>query len=90
MRDILFRGKRVDGEWIEGNLFVPNQLVRGIYICPETTYANFYPEFEDGDKLDDHVGGGISLGHFYEVIPETVEIMTDSGRWKNIKDVKIS
>lgn len=29
MREILFRGKRVDnGEWVEGNLFIPDKVAR--------------------------------------------------------------
>lgn len=73
MRTIKFRGKRVDnGEWIIGNIFIPDVLVKGIYICPRSSYANFYPDFEDGDDINDHKSSGCSLGHFHEVIPETV------------------
>lgn len=29
MREILFRGKRIDnGEWVEGNLFIPDKVTR--------------------------------------------------------------
>ena len=73
MRTIKFRGKRIDnGEWIYGNLFIPNKFVKGVYICPDTTFADFMPDFSDGDKIEDHAGSGISLGHFHEVIPESV------------------
>lgn len=72
-REIKFRGKRKDnGEWIYGNLFVPNKLIAGIWICPETTYGNFYPGLEEGDNVKDYEFDGITLGHFHEVIPETV------------------
>lgn len=80
MRTIKFCGKRIDnGEWITGNLFTPNKLVRGIYICPDTTYADFYPEFEDGDNLDDVKAkmSGITLGHFHEVHPDSVGQFTE-------------
>ena len=34
MREILFRGKRVDnGEWVEGNLFVPDKVDTPTQIC---------------------------------------------------------
>ena len=34
MREILFRGKRVDnGEWVEGNLFVPDKADTPTQIC---------------------------------------------------------
>lgn len=34
MREILFRGKRVDnGEWVEGNLFIPDKLDTPTQIC---------------------------------------------------------
>lgn len=37
MRDILFRAKRLDnGEWIEGNLFVPDSDSRPVQICMGT------------------------------------------------------
>lgn len=79
MRDIIFRGIRKDNrEWIEGSLFVPNMMVSGIWICPTTSYANLYPELddlEDGEPVTQEMlesQSGISLGHFYEVIPKTV------------------
>ena len=34
MREILFRGKRIDnGEWVEGNLFVPDKAETPTQIC---------------------------------------------------------
>ena len=80
-REIKFRGKRVDnGEWIVGNLFIPNFLVAGIYICPESNFADFAPTFEDGDSLSEVSKNGCALGHFIEVIPETV------GQYTGVKD----
>lgn len=80
-REIKFRGKRIDnGEWITGNLFMPNKFIRGIYICPETTYGDFMPGFEDGDKVEDYENKGVALGHFFEVVPESV------GEYTGLKD----
>ena len=75
MRTIKFRGKRIDnGEWIYGNLFIPNKFVKGVYICPETSYADFYPEFSDGDSFEEVKArqDGITLGHFHEVHSESI------------------
>lgn len=56
MREILFRGKRKTGEWIEGSLVVSNGPVN-VGRCYNLT------QFSDmGDKI----------GGFYEVVPETV------------------
>lgn len=73
MRTIKFKAKRVDnGEWIEGNLFVPSGMVAGTFICSRTTYADFAPDFEGGDDINESMKSGSALGHFIEVIPETV------------------
>lgn len=79
MRTIKFRGKRIDnGEWVEGNLFVPDKPIGGVYICPATTYANFYPDLDDKQEgiTDDDMAkaskSGISLGHFIQVDPATI------------------
>lgn len=78
MRIIKFRGKRVDnGEWIFGSLLIPTILLRGIYICENTSYANLYPDLDGKDTvtkddIDAAMLSGISVGHFIEVIPETV------------------
>lgn len=57
MREILFRGKRLDnGEWVEGYYLRHGDKA---YICPEV-YA-FY-------RFD----GGLCLGGFIEVDPDTV------------------
>lgn len=80
-REIKFRGKRIDnGEWITGNLFMPNKFIRGIYICPETTYGDFMPGFEDGDNVEDYKNKGVALGHFFEVVSESV------GEYTGLKD----
>lgn len=78
-----YRGKRIDnGEWITGNLFIPNKLVKGIYICPDTTFADFFPDLQEGESLKNHQQNGITLGHFHEVIPESV------GQATGLKDKK--
>ena len=57
MREIIFRGKRIDnGEWVYGSLFVGFQKC---YICPEAiAMYNF--------------DGALCLGGFVEVSPESV------------------
>jgi len=80
-REIKFRGKQKDNdEWVIGNLFVPDILVRGIYICPSTSFADFMPDFEDGDTIEQHKGNGCALGHFHEVHPASV------GQYTGMKD----
>lgn len=81
MREIKFRGKRVDnGVWVVGNLYLPNKLVSGVYICSDCTHVNFYPDLEDGDNINNYINTGIMLGGFFEVIPETV------GQYTGLKD----
>lgn len=81
IREIKFRGKRIDnGDWIFGNLFIPDCFLSGKFICQNTTYANIAPSFEDGDNIEEAKKDGCSLGHFIEVIPETV------GQYTGLKD----
>jgi len=79
MNNIKFRGLRTDGKgWVEGNLFVPNKLVRGVYICQDTTMADFFPNIDKEDEPIKELpkSDGIALGHFYEVEPNSVGMST--------------
>lgn len=88
-RQILFRGKRVDGKGtIEGNLFVPKENLRGVYISPKVTCCNLYPDLDDEDEISKEIldaqDGGIQIGKFYEVMPETVGQFTNKTDIKNV------
>lgn len=81
MRTIKFRGKRVDnGEWIYGNLFLPEKNVSRAYICPETNFAAFAPPLEDTGKSEDILKDGYALGRFIHVVSESV------GQFTGLKD----
>lgn len=75
-REILFKAKRVDnGEWVFGNLYIPNQMLRGVYISLDTTCVNMIPDLDDEEEItkeqiESHEG--IMIGKFIEVHPETV------------------
>ena len=57
MREIIFRGKRLDnGEWVYGSLFVG---FKKSYICPEAIAMYYFD-------------GALCLGGFIEVDPSTV------------------
>lgn len=60
MREILFRGKRIDnGEWVEGALIVADDIFA--YICPDMTDVSY------GDN-----GNRMRIGCWYQVDPATV------------------
>lgn len=60
MREILFRGKRVDnGEWAEGALIFADDIFA--YICPDMTDVSY------GDN-----GNRMRIGCWYQVDPSTV------------------
>jgi len=77
MREIKFRGKRVDnGEWVEGSLFNKIKLDRkGNHIIETNIYVRF-PERMDYFRFT----GYIVYNEYYEVIPETV------GQFTGLKD----
>lgn len=76
MRKIIYRGQRIDNkEWIQGNLFVPEKLVKGCFVCPETNYADFLSFYENGDDLENFRNAGSALGRFIPVDPKTVGII---------------
>ena len=61
MREIIFRGKRIDnGEWVYGSLFVG---FKKCYICPEAIAMYYFD-------------GALCLGGFIEVDPSTVSQYT--------------
>lgn len=75
MREILFRGKRIDnGEWVEGSFLLDGEAHRPLdkdhlpfsnrYIVPETDLENIDTVFNDGSYYLRTEG--------YHVIPETV------------------
>lgn len=64
MREILFRGKRVDnGEWVEGSIVVSQDRIN-YGKCYMTSSVCDFSYGDNGDR--------IRLGCFVEVIPETV------------------
>ena len=80
-REIKFRGKRIDtGEWIFGNLHIPNKLLRGVYICPDTTFGDLVPGFEDGDDFEEMAKLGCAIGRYHRVDIESV------GQYTGLKD----
>ena len=64
MREILFRGKRVDnGEWVEGSIVVSQDRIN-YGKCYMTSSVCDFSYGDNGDR--------IRLGCFVEVIPDTV------------------
>ena len=73
MREIIFRGKRIDnGEWVEGYLLM-SEWTDGVYIITQ-------------DECNHNAGGSYFDGHIDEVIPETVGQYTGK---KDMTGVKI-
>ena len=71
-----YRGKRVDnGEWVYGFLA---KGVERLFIKPELNTRVIYPSRRNIDDYHD----GILIGHWHEVIPETV------GQSTGLKDKK--
>lgn len=77
-REIKFKGRRTDtGEWIYGNLTIPDMLFKGgAYICSSTTFGDVAPGFEDGDDFDEIRKNGCAIGHFHKVDVESVAQFT--------------
>lgn len=72
-REIKFRGLRKDGKgWLYGSIVYPDKLIRGVWMLPEVNMCDFYPDIEDGEKIESHEHQGIIIGRFIEVVPETV------------------
>lgn len=66
MRDIIFRGKRVDnGEWVYGSLIT---LSQGTFICDVSSYNTV--EIDLGERLK--INALWEENDFVEVIPETI------------------
>ena len=72
MRDIIFRGKRLDnGEWVEGNLFIPDKPdtptqirigTNGVRICYDvnpSTIFGFADDILDDEACDIEVIGNV-------------------------------
>lgn len=87
-----FKAKRKDtGEWITGNLFIPNKMLSDTFICPDTTFADFVPGYEDGADIEELKKHGCTLGHFHPVDPDTVELIrspTESSQPMNKKEIE--
>ena len=73
MRDILFRGKRIDnGEWVEGDFIAP------YFISPyQNSELYINGTYVNGKSVDGIVWG---QGTFYRIVPPTV------GQYTGLKD----
>ena len=85
MREILFRGKRIDSEeWVFGSLLIDGEAHKPVskenlsfskhYIVPETDRENIQTRFNDGSFYLNTIA--------YHVIPETI------GQYTGLKDKK--
>jgi len=76
MRDIKFRGIRVDNkEFAFGSFYKPTCFLDGVYISMETTCVNLYPDLDEESNEPINVSEqppGISVGKFIQVNIETV------------------
>ncbi len=76
MREIKFRGKRLDnGEWIYGSLLI---LTTGYYIVPTDTCYNELIDVDMGEKIT--LNALWEHNDFHEVVPKTV------GQYTGLKD----
>jgi hypothetical protein len=67
------------GKRISKNL-IPNKLFSNTLICPDTTYGDIAPGFEDGDDFEEVRLHGCAIGHYHRVITESV------GQFTGLKD----
>lgn len=85
MREILFRGKRIENEeWVFGSLLIDGEAHKPIekenlsfskcYIAPETDRENIKTRFNDGSFYLNTIA--------YHIIPETI------GQYTGLKDTK--
>lgn len=64
MRDILFKGKRLDnGEWVEGNLIFPENFKRSEAFIIPIKFGNIYVQLKEGD---------LGFRYWYKVQKETL------------------
>lgn len=86
MRQIKFRGKRVDNrEWVEGSYHYSADKKFHYILAMEK-----FNERQNVNKVKGLDEMCLFKTEVHEVDPATVEIKTDSGEWKNINDVKIN
>lgn len=86
-RIILFKAKRLDnGEWVEGNLYVPNQMLGGVFISLDTTFIDTICDLDEDEEITKEMiesHEGIAIGKFIGVNHETVCQFTGGRDWRS-------